>query len=107
MGLLAMILIALSLIVQLFLRRTMKAFMAINLVLSVVGLFSIARIAWVYLTWEIGRTEILRDCGEHLEFGVMALGGGFYLLLIALLVVVGGSIVGLARKRSEEVTLSA
>lgn len=101
MGLLATILIALFLLVQLFRRRVMKAFMAVNLVLSGVVLFSIARIAWIYFAWEIRRAEALRDYGVHLEFGVMALGGGFYLLLIALLVMVAGSIVGLARKRRE------
>jgi len=104
-GVLAMILIALSLIIQLFVRRGKRVFMIINLVLSGAVVVSIARIAWIYLGWEASRARILKDSGVHSNFGVMALGVGFYLLLIALLVVVAGSIVGLARKRREEAAL--
>ena len=104
-GVLAMILIALSLIIQLFVRRGKRVFMIVNLVLSGAVVVSIARITWIYLSWEASRARILKDSGSHSHFGVVALGIGFYLVLIALLVVVAGSIVGLARKRRKEVTL--
>jgi ACR3 family arsenite efflux pump ArsB len=98
MGFLAMILVVFSLIVQLFRRQTMKAFMAINLVLSTAGLITIVRLAVIFFHQ---RMMQLKMVGRYLDCGIIGLGVGFYLLSIALLVVVAGSIVGLARKRRE------
>jgi len=101
MGLLVMILVVFSLIVQLFRRRTMKAFMAINLVLSAAGLLTIVRLAVIFFYHRMMQLKIV---GRYLDCGILGLGVGFYLLLIALLIVAAGSIIGLVGKGKKKGT---